>query len=220
MRRPAAPLLAAALALVLAVPAGASSAGGDEPTLRSERVYFACPATNAKVHNAEQAQGRYASWRLTAPTTSFTAGGGCGTVDAPVTSGNPRNAFDAAWTGTFTGNLGRMVVEAHSLDTATRVLTRSSRFTVVVQVDGATVLSKIVTVPYTRSSTQLSQQMVFTVDQLPFVVEQGDGTRQRTVTVAFSSSSDQGAHGFVWDATEVPSGITFNGEVTGEVIVP
>jgi hypothetical protein len=62
--------------------------------------------------------------------------------------------------------------------------------------------------------------VVFTIDKLPFTTEKGDGTKQRTVTMALGTPQGAAVNGWVFDATEVPSGITFDGAPVGPVITP
>jgi hypothetical protein len=202
-------LLLSALVALLAVPVGATEP--DPPTLRTERTYFACGDVN-KVRTVNGLQVAYDTWDLTVPTTSFTAGGGCGTTAAPI--GDPE--LNGTWEGTFAGNLDRMAVEVHIIDVGLSRAEVDYALVPTLEIDNVPVPLDtgefgFVEVETVRSDTNLTVRGRFTITGLNLKTEPGDGTTERKVRLSLSgTSADSGA--FVWDATEVPSGITFNPE--------
>ena len=206
------------LALVLAAAPAAADHGDIHPTKRTERTYFKCLGSN-KVQNVDMAQGTMPTWSTTAPTQSVQQGAGCGTADTGVTNANQENAFDGVWKGTFTGNVDSITVEAHAIDSTPRA-TGSHPILAILTVDGEQLLPQTRIVPTTvRSSTQASSKLTFSITGLPYLTEDGDGTAVRTFTLSLKSYADYPA-AWVWDTTEVPSGITFNPATLESVQVP
>ena len=192
----------AALVLAVAVPAGADH-GGIHPTARTEQTYFHC-AGPVKVQNVYAVQGNLPSWDTTAPAQSAQQGAGCGYYEN-IFSGNP--AVTAAWEGTFTGNLNALTVELHRLlptqgATTTDVIA-------IVTVDGTEVFNGDVTLQPVESDTGASTVSKFSLRNLKYMTEDGDGTTERSIEISIDSYNEQQS-AWVWDTTEVPSGITFN----------
>lgn len=210
------------VAAVLAGPAQASTlpancrtvsgTGADAKNVCEERVYYECIGAN-KVQNVEILQGRTPTWTKTAPTTSFSAGGGCGTADSALTNtGTPSNGHDGVWAGTFKGNLDSLTMEFHEIDSTSRIDNRKSLL-LWVQVEGADRIPRTTTATIqvigTRSSTGLSIKYEVTLTDLELVNEIGSGDAERDIMISIRNNADYpGA--WVWGATEVPSGITFN----------
>jgi hypothetical protein len=215
VRRPLA--LAAAALLTAAAPVAASTAP-EPPTLRTEKVFFHCSGgANNKLQNAEVAQGRTPGWDTKAPTTSFTAGGGCGHYDNILSSTAADRPTDASWKGTFTGNLDRLTLELHRLLPA-QGATLPNRITLDVQVDGVSEFSGPVNFTPTTSSTGASQSAFVTLDKIGLAKEPGNGVKQREVRV-YVASFNETQSAWVFDATEVPAGIEFNPAATKGVVV-
>jgi hypothetical protein len=216
VRRPALPLAAAA-ALVLAVPALAS-----EPlprTTPAEQVFFHCGAS--KVANADYAtSSALPTWDTKRPTQSVQQGGGCGWADnlafRSPQAGN--SVHDGAWKGTFTGNLGSLTAQLHSISAGPGRAMMPQTFNVTLFVDGRSMFGTDaagnagrarVTLTPVVSSTQASALYEFTITGLPFVTEEGDGKKAREVILNVAASSEP-LMAWVFDTTEVPSGISFN----------
>lgn len=213
------------LALTGPVPEGCkeigTSAPGDEGRFAcTEVTYFHCAGTT-KVANLHQAQdGTLPSWDTNRPTASVTSGAGCGWVDnsafRSTQAGN--SAHDGAWKGTFTGNLTSLTVRAHSISVGPGRAGEPQTFRVSLFVDGVSMFGLAadgranradVTLTPVPSSTQLSSLYEFTVTGLPFGTELGKGTTGREVILNLAAGSEP-VMGWVYDTTEVDSGITFN----------
>jgi hypothetical protein len=226
MRRPALLALAAASTLVAAGTATAST--DTAPVFSSERVYFHCTGPT-KATNANLAAGSaIPTWDTSAPTGSVSGGAGCGTadpaflVDGTAEKPTPTN-LDGVWSGTFTGNLRSITVEAHAIYTGAA---RSGAFqfgvTPVVFVDGKRMVSDPATLRVTPvpSSTRASEKITFTLAGLNLTedldkdgkADAGPGTTKRTITVQLRNqfADVNGVVAWVFDTTEVPSGLTFN----------
>ena len=207
------------------LPAASAGAQTAAPEYREERVYFHCAGTS-KVHNANRqafSEG-LPSWDTTAPTGSVTGGAGCGFADpGPLvdTGGEDGGYADAAWSGTFTGNIRDLNVELHNIGPS---LARAGQcdYTITprLYIDGVALTeeSNVVGVS-TPSETGASDKVEFSISKIDLFEKEADGTptpgagtTEHTVTLAIGSVFvDCGtAHAWVYDTTEVPSGITFN----------
>lgn len=219
--------------LAIARPAVATH-GGVHPTFRQEDVFFHCN-TPSKLQNVNWFSSGPVRWDANAPTQSVQGGAGCGAVepgayrnDAP----SPNNPWDPVFEGTFTGNLRSMTVRLHNL-----VLSQARTaptFTVRVRllIDGQELLTttgRNAIVTPVKSSTAASELFEFSIRNLGIAnevldaegnvvdvetgglaIEEGDGEIERTVTLIVDSLTATQASAWVWDTTEVPSGITFN----------
>lgn len=211
---------AVAVLLALAVPASADH-GEVHPTFRGERVYFHC-ADQVKVQNAAYAQKKVPSWNTTAPAQSFTAGAGCGYYENAVGGwlGANETTLDSAWEGTFSGNVDSITVELHNLGVTASRATRSHEMRFSLFIDGKQVNTDRdgVTVTPVTSSTRASERVSFTIAGIGLNAEGGDGTLSRRFRLVARSLSEQQS-AWVWDATEVPAGLTFNPATPEPVVV-
>lgn len=163
------------------------------------------------------------------PAASVQAGAGCGTTAEPFSSDWPTDE-NLVITGAYTGNLDRIEVELHILGPGTGHLGEDLAIPTVLTIsdeDTETVRETVHTVSPEVSDTQLSAQLIFSFEDLGFLDEPGAGAITRTVTleVGYPSVPDAcqddpsgsvggcligGAYSYVWDTTEVPSGLIFN----------
>ena len=215
MRRAIPAALTAVLLLALAGPVAATH-GGPHPTFRTEQTYFHCVGTT-KVQNVSNLEGLIPSWNTTPPAGSVQAGHGCGYYDNVLN--NSTAPSDAMWEGKFSGNLRSLTVELHRLLPA-HGATFPNRVRVILDVDGENLLNNdnVVITP-TASSTGASQSAKITITGLPFAIEDGDGTQQRTVRLTIRSFNETQSI-WVFDTTEVPAGITFNPAAPSGTVVP
>lgn len=204
-------LLSAAIALVVAVPAAAQTSDF-VPQLTEERTYLVCAGAN-KVQN----ESTPVQWSTEAPTTSYTAGAGCGFADsgdsdpetAPVLGEDPTGELVLA--GTYTGNLDSLSVHLHAIDGP---WTRSELFgmeiVTSVEVDGNVIYDSAgaVDVSYVRSESGATILGEYTVTGIG-LVEEADLTEHEVIVRINANYSDD-LYGWVWGATEIDSGITFN----------
>lgn len=211
MSTPARVLITVAAIVALAVPAAAQT---EEfaPVLTEERTYLLCDGTN-KVQN----DSTPVAWSTDAPTTSYTAGAGCGFADsgdsdpetAPVLGEDPTGELVLA--GTYTGNLDSLSLHLHAIDGP---WTRSELFgleiVTSVEVDGNVIYDSggAVDVSYARSESGATILGEYTVTGIG-LVEEADLTEHEVVVRVNANYSDD-LYGWVWGATEIDSGITFN----------
>lgn len=202
------PALGVAVAVVALLAPGASAAGTAPVEKRTERAYFHCTGTN-KVQNVEAAEP---SWNTTAPAQSVQSGAGCGHYSNLVTLGGTP-ADDAAWAGTFTGNLDSMTVELYNIHASSDRAAANMRLSVLVEVDGHIAythpVASAVTAPRTATSTGAADKIVFSLKGIGLAVEEGVGTAVHQVRVVVGEYNETQS-AWVWDTTEVPAGITFN----------
>lgn len=228
--RKLATVLAACSTMLIAIPASADH-GGIHPSVRTERTYFTCVGST-KVQNLSMlAEGQTPGWDTTAPTQSVQQGAGCGTVDPLLTDpGSVNNGHDGAWIGTFAGNLTSMTVEAHMIDLGVSRTDDTFPLLITLMIDGDIWIQRTTVVDMTlvRSATNLTGMLRFSITDLGswtnvydaegrivdvltegLVTEDGDGTREREITLGLRAYADYPT-AWVWDTTEVPAGITFN----------
>jgi hypothetical protein len=193
--------------MIAVVGALAVPASGQEvvPTFRNERVYFKC-ADGAKVQNVPVSQGTIPSWGTAPPAGSAAAGNGCGFYE---NAGNAAG-LNLEFKGTFTGNLDNLTVELHDIYAGAGRPNNQIQMRAVLNIDGEElVVTELQNFPTSASSNGVTQRIAFTFTQLNFDDEIGDGTQVHEIHfVARGGTETQSL--FVWDATEVPAGLTFN----------
>lgn len=197
-------LIRMALALPMVVALAAPAAGQTYvPVFNTEATYVHCGADKATVNE----HATY-SWNTTAPTTSFTAGGGCGTLDSNLLDGD-----GVTFTGKHTGNLDRLTVRAWVIDCC---LTHAGVFAeiyanVSVSIDGNDVVgtqeAQIVPIP---SETNVSRLLEFSVTGINLKSEADYKEHEVVVNLETSSIADGDKVAWVLDASEVKSGVTFS----------
>ena len=178
------------------------------PDLRTERTYLACNGAN-KVQNNE---GQVA-WNTTKPATSYTAGGGCGSADPGLLINTADDGgADLVATGTYTGNLDKISVHLHTIDGP---YSRSGVFPVTVgtqvEVDGVIVFESGadgIELDAVRSSTGATALAEYTITNLNRLASTDLKEHEVIVRVATHFSDD--ANAWVWGASEIDSGVTFN----------
>ena len=223
MRRLSTIVLTAALAI------GAVAIEGEEPyvpVLETERVYAHCGDTQ-KVSNVEG--GTPFAMDTTAPAASFTAGAGCGTADVVLSPVESSTGEFLELTGTHTGNLDSLTVELHMIDAGIVRVHQTTgdlpepgdpvpatNFTEIYAnteliIDGA-VAGYIgeATYPAERSETGASVRLRMTLTDIGLLAEDEAGEHTVTLKVKTADYNNGDSGGWVLDATEVPTGITFN----------
>lgn len=227
--------LAVLMGLVLLVagvaPVGAlhGKTGKDfEPNLRLERVWFTCGAST-KAHL--QTSGSV-PWKLTAPTQSVQAGAGCGVVDNGLWGNNQVSVQDAHFAGTYAGNLNQITVEAHNIYVGEARASGPFTVNVRLNIDGTDIYGatgKDVQVMPVRSSTGASEMIKFTMTNLNMLTEPDDIEHNVIFTLSGGRQLANPGAGWpvreaqsiwVYDTTEVPSGLTFNPTAAEAVKLP
>ena len=230
MRKPR--LFVAALLVVTAVAAPASATHGPTgaefvPNLRTERVYFYCEG-DTKVHNTVTNDS--VPWDTTAPTQSVTQGAGCGTHDNPLQGNNQVSVQDSHFGGLYEGNLDTLSVELHNIYVGQARSAGPLTFNVRLAVDGVPILGatgKDVAVTPVRSSSGASEMVKFTITGIGLLTEADDFEHDVLMTISGGKVAAQSPafpirdtlSAWVYDTTEVPSGLTFNPATTEAVTV-
>lgn len=214
------------IAAVLAVAVGVVPVAAEEewqPNLVTEQVWFVCG--DEKVTNLEN---NTATWDNEPPDQSVTDGAGCGTVDAPFMQEGPGNIYDATWTGWFEGNLDSLTVELHNIYVGPGRATGQLNAAVKLFVDGLPLFDELgeeVTFEAVRSDTGLSEMIRFSIDNIGFVSERDNVEHQINLVMHGGETQNRGptltdtVSGWVWDTTEVPSGMVFNPETLEETVL-
>jgi hypothetical protein len=215
-------LLVSLVASLMAVSSASALHGptGEDftPNDRLERVYFHCEGA-AKLHNS--VQDGSIPWDTTAPTQPVTAGAGCGSLDNGLWGNNQVSVQDSHFQGSFAGNIDKITVEAHNIYLGPG--RQSSSFTVNVRlaIDSEPMLGatgKDVTVTPVRSSTGASEMIKFSIVGLNLMNEANDIEHDVLLTLnggAFVANAQvfpvhDSQNIWVYDTTEVPSGLVFN----------
>ncbi|HVM19164.1 MAG TPA: hypothetical protein VM307_04320 [Egibacteraceae bacterium] len=236
------------LLVSLVAPAGAST--GVRPTFRTEDVFFKCHG-DTKVYQVNWLAGignqsTYMKWNTEAPTQSVTDGAGCGALD---TGGTTNAVYSPTFLGYYEGNLRDMTVRLHHLLLSNTRGGQPMNLSVHLVVDGEALCPpgptqgcKINVTP-TPSETGASEVFEFSLTNLGFsedvvdeqgnVVgtkrggfarEDGDGKHEYEILLMVGLTEYPRPGAWVWDTTEVPSGITFNPDklaaATAKVTLP
>lgn len=228
----------AALAALTVLAAGPASAGPLDAQFRRERVFFHC-SEPTRVGNANLVAGAIPSWDTTAPS-SVQGGEGCTTADVNgvVLVVDPQeNPTDGVWTGTFTGNLDKLTIHAHCMlcvgtARADGAATIGIRLTIdgePITGDGAT-SHDVAAVEDNSGVTQLYELTVTNIGiKEPNTDTNGDGvgdnpfgTEEHEITLTLDGYGvDTNTFGqWVYDTSEVDSGITFNPPTNSGTIIP
>ena len=220
-------------ALAAASPAAATH-GGAHPTFGKRDVWFHC-AGPTKLQNVNWFTNGASPWSATPPAQSVQQGAGCGAVEPGAYRNNataPDNPYDPSFKGTFTGNLRDMTVRIHNLVLSQarqattfpvrvrllidgqELLTNAGRNAVVTPVKSATGATELFEFSITNlgsaKEVRDAQGNLVRVDTEGLATEDGDGVTEHEVILVVDSVDATRSSGWVWDATEVPSGITFN----------
>jgi hypothetical protein len=229
--------VAGVLAVALAAPA---SAGPTDPQFRNEQVYFHCAGSTPIGNVSLVAEDTIPSWNTTPPAGGVQDGNGCGTLDfnGVVVVVNPQdNPTDGVWRGTFTGNLNSLTVSLYNLlAVGTSRADGAGTLGVRLDIDGEPITgdgsdSHDVTAVDTNSG--VTQRYDFSITDIGFVEPNDDvngdgigdnpfGKEQHTLTLTVDGY-DVGTNTFgnwVYDTTEVPSGIEFNPATLAATVIP
>lgn len=222
--------LATALVVALAGP-GSATHGGKHPTFGEKRYYFHCAGgSTMKLQNLSSPS----PFDAMAPMTSVAGGGGCGVVDPGVLintspSGGPA---DAAFSGTFTGNVKNMTVELWLAGHTNYSPLLPADVDIWLVIDGNEYLAQathVAEIPYQGSLTAAFRKIEFSVVDLGWtknvfnaqgelvdvlyggvVADDGNGTTEHEVQVTIRQHYSDEAGTWVWDASDIASGITIN----------
>jgi len=214
--------IAAVMVATLGAPASATH-GGIHPTFKEQATYLHCVGAN-KVQNNDFPT----PFDATPPSGSYQGGAGCGFLDsgALINTGPGGGQGDLGTAGTSVGNLKNLTFEVHLLgQTNYSAILNTVDLGVWLLIDGETYLAEgtqVSGIPLQASSTGASQKLEFTVTNLDdtLATEDGDGTQEREIqlTIGLWFGDENGS--WVWDATEIPSGITFNDATPAGIKVP
>ena len=195
------------------------------PNLAKDQVWFACGSAKVTPDNPA---GNSATWDRTAPTQSVTTGAGCGTIDSPFMQTTNPNLYDASWAGTFTGNLDTLNVELHSIYVGPGRASGKVVASVRLFVDGEPLFEELgreVVFTAVRSSSGASEMIKFSIANIGFLSETENAEHTVSLLMHGGATQNRGPtvtdtlNGWVWDTTEVPSGITFNPETLNSTVL-
>jgi hypothetical protein len=198
--RTASTFAALAATLLLAAPAGAQA---PEP-LPSPTFFFSC-VNDTKVQNRENAL----AWSETAPTTSYTAGGGCGSADPGPWSGRLAGTkVDGFFGGTYGGRIQAINIELHTLLLPRARVPADIGVSLQLRVDGEDILGgpRTFRMAGEPSESGLTDRYRLSITNLDIP----EGAPDRPIEIQFSSQFLDYQHAWVWGATEVPGHVQMN----------
>lgn len=209
MRRRSAALVLVAVLLV-GGPAGAQEF---VPVLETQNVFFRCTSGPTRVSQANLAQS--ITWTPDEPASSVATGGGCASHDSQLccsgTVSNENYIYDSVFRGDMTGNLDTLTVRAWALDTGASRADATVGFDVFLSIDGKTRLDHV-PVSVASEVTQGLRSIEFSVTNLGLLSE-ADHTLFHDIHLVMKTMTYGGSDlTWVFDATEAPSGLTFNPE--------
>lgn len=200
----------------------------DDADLCTVAAYLSCAdAVGGKVQALPPVAVPNAQLVAERPTTSFTAGGGCGEFENSSSAGvSQDNIHDFTFQGFIDANIDSLTVELHDFNVGPERGSGEMPLGVRVAIDGAspfgfeTISSQTgdyevprmvdVVAEAIPSSTGLTESYVFTITGIGDVIKSvtpGDG-KLREVKITINTPI--GGHVFVWGATEVPAGVLTN----------
>ena len=227
------------LAALTPLAASGAAAGPLDPQFKNERAYFHCSGPT-KLGNANLvADEAIPGWNTTPPAGSVSGGNGCGTADANAVLFviNPQeNPTDGVWRGTFTGNLDDLTVHAHCICAGLARVDDAATLGVRLSIDGEAITGTgedshdVTVVPANSGVTQLYEFSVTDIGMVePNLDTDGDGVgdnpfgsaqHEVTLTLDGYDAVTNTLGMWVYDTTEVPSGITFTPSTLAATKIP
>lgn len=234
MRKTTAVLVAGTLLLGTALVAPAGAHDGVRPTFRTQEVWYHCTGTT-KVYQVNWlsqlgSSSAYMPWDTMPPAGGVADGAGCGAADV----GGVTNAFySPVFLGYHEGNLRDITVRLHHMLLSNRRQGAPMDLSVHLEIDGVPVFPEgpgaggRVTVTPRPANNGMTEVFEFTITNLGFAEEivdgngvtvahgglakeDGDGSQEREILLMVGLSNYPEPGAWVWDTTEVPSGMTFN----------
>lgn len=182
-----------------------------ERIICTERTYFHCG--QHKVANLDNLNSA-TTWDKTAPTKSVQDGAGCGALDTFLTGSADHNPiYDAPFAGVYEGRIDAITLHAHVIDAGLARATNDFRFRMHLEIDGETIVPRtapVLKVTPVASGSGASREIVVSVTDIGLTGLEDDGEHDVKVTLYSPFVDTNTANGWVWDTTEVPSGILFN----------
>lgn len=176
------------------------------------RTYFHC-TSEVKLHNAALIVDGLTSWDENPPQGSFQSGEGCGSVQASSLRGsNPATLYDTGFSGTFTGRLDNLQLELHARDIPMNGSTSAdvTDLDIYLEIDGKVRLNWVPLEDIYGTPSSTGATAAYRISFAGIGLTGLNDDVEHTVTLTVSRRYANAAAAFVWDAVEVPSGITFN----------
>jgi hypothetical protein len=226
--RLARPLALVVLVVLIAAPVAKAAPGPLDPKFKRSSVFFHCDQTLTNLDVAAGDPVPY--WNASYPAASVTEGAGCGTLDpyTPQSMEPQANPFDGVWSGTYTGNFDSITLHVHLMASTTQALSVAAvpSLAIKLTVDGERVFDSSATpveVIGTSANLGITELYEVSIKDLGIIEPNedvdGDGVGDNPFGVVdheITLSLDGRAPGvnslgmWVFDTTEVPSGIDFN----------
>ncbi len=221
--------LSMALGLVAAVAAPALAHHTPEgevfvPVYTETPVYLHCNGAT-KVSNLHAlVDGANVSWDETKPTTSYTAGGGCGTADTFLEgTANQNPAYDFPMTGYYTGNIKNITIRLWGIDASGSRAFNEWDVDLHLMIDGVDILARptVTTVPMIESSTGLSRLYEVTITDIGLSSKWDHEVEHEVQLTVYPKYIDgSGVVAWVYDAAEIDSGLVFNDTTPAAYTIP
>ncbi|MGH2710745.1 MAG: hypothetical protein ACRDH9_06025 [Actinomycetota bacterium] len=218
---------AAVLVMAMAGPAGASHTPPGEPFVPEyieTPTFLHCNGATKLSNVHALVEGNFVQFNTTAPTASYTTGAGCGTVETFVGSTVPDNpAYDFPVEGTFTGNIKNLTVRFWAIDLAGSRALEEFTVDLSLAIDGETILTHGTDAhaPTIASSTGISRLYEVTVTNIGLGTEE-DHEEEHTIQLTAATKFVDGSGILVWvyDASEIDSGLVINDTTPSSIKIP
>lgn len=205
----------AAVCLLLSVATPAAADHGDiHPTLRTEQTYFHCLGDD-KLQNIPVSEGNFPGWDTNPPARSLVDGGGCGYYENLFAGCAGGVVFDADWRGTFNGNLNSITADLYNLHVSKGRAVKPSALTLRLRIDGNTYFEGHIdpdlvhVTPAVPDPPSAVDRIRVTFTNIGLVTEDGNGVEPHNIELRAGSAYEVQSL-WLWDASEVPAGLTMN----------
>ena len=226
--RLARPLALVVMVVLIAAPVAKAAPGPLDPRFKRSSVFFHCDQT---LTNTDVATGEpEPSWNTSYPAASVTEGAGCGTLDpyTPQAIEPQVNPADGVWSGTYTGNFDSITLHVHLMASTTMALAAAGvpSLNIRLTVDGERVLDTSATpveVYGAQANSGVTELYEVSIKDLGIIEPNEDvdgdgigdnpfGVEEHEITLSLDGRTPgvQSLGMWVFDTTEVPSGIDFN----------
>lgn len=213
--------------MTVAAPAAADHTPAGEPFVPEyveTPVYLHCNGA-VKANNVHTvAENKFVSWDENQPTASFTTGAGCGYAETFFSGTSDHNpVYDFPIQGTFKGNIDNLTIRFWAIDVSGSRAFEEFTVDLHVQIDGRDIIARGTDAhaPVIDSSTGISRLYEVTVTDVGLSSLQAHEAVHDIRVTAYTKYVDgSGVLAWVYDASEVDSGLVFNDTTPAAVQIP
>lgn len=184
------------------------------PIYTETQVYLHCNGDTKAGQVNWAANNTLPTWDTTKPATSYQAGGGCGNPDTYAEGTADHNpVYDFPFEGYYTGNINNMTIRLWAIDVAGSRALEEFTVDLHVLIDGVPIIARgtVADAPMINSSTGLTRLYEVTITHINLSKESDHLAEHYVQVTPYVKYIDgSGVLAWVYDATEIDSGIVFN----------